>query len=143
MMSVFETQGKVTGEGAGVQRGLGCRLVALAGLLAVVGLIALLAWGLARSGSSSGGFAINAQLGEVAIRPGPARPFRLTTFEGQTLALDDLRGRARPRAGLRHALSWKNRPSSLWPGRWPAVWLWMPVAAPSATPWPWPGAERG
>jgi len=82
-----------TVERAEVQHGLGCRLLALAGLLAVVGLIALFAWGLARSGSSSGGFAINAQLGEVAIRPGPARPFRLTTFEGQTLALDNLRGR--------------------------------------------------
>ena len=91
-MSSVDAQGEAIGEGAGVQRGIGCRLLALAGLLAVVGLIALFAWGLARSGSSSGGFAINAQLGEVAIRPGPARPFRLTTFEGETLALDDLRG---------------------------------------------------
>ena len=91
-MDVLETQESLREE-TGVQRGLGCRLLALLGLLAVVGLIGLFAWGLARSGGSPRGFAVNSRLGEVDIETGPARPFQLTTFEGETLRLEDLRGR--------------------------------------------------
>lgn len=72
--------------------GMGRRLVGLAVLLGIVGLIALFAWGLTRPGGSSGGLAVNTQLGEVQVQPQPARPFQLTLFDGETLRLEDLRG---------------------------------------------------
>jgi cytochrome c biogenesis protein CcmG/thiol:disulfide interchange protein DsbE len=71
---------------------VGRRLFALAVLLAVAGLIALFAWGLARPGGTSGGFAVITQLGEVQVQPQPAQPFQLTLFGGETLTLEDLRG---------------------------------------------------
>ena len=90
-MDVLGLQEELEGE-TKTQRGLGCRLLALLGLLAVGGLIALFAWGLARSGGSPTGFAVNSRLGEVDIQRGPARPFQLTTFDGEMLRLEDLRG---------------------------------------------------
>ncbi len=90
-MSILETENVTasTGQHSG---GIGRRIFAAAILLALAGLIALFAWGLARSDQTPSGIAVNSQLGEVEVRSGPARPFELALFDGGTLTLEELRG---------------------------------------------------
>jgi cytochrome c biogenesis protein CcmG/thiol:disulfide interchange protein DsbE len=90
-MSILETENVAasTGQHSG---GAGRRIFATAVFLAMVGLIALFAWGLAKSDQMPGGIAVNAQLGEVEIRSGPVRPFELALFDDGILTPEKLRG---------------------------------------------------
>jgi cytochrome c biogenesis protein CcmG/thiol:disulfide interchange protein DsbE len=65
-------------------------LVALGPLVA---LISLLGWALGRSGGLPANVAVRATLGEVPVRARPAPDFTLTTFDGTTVRLGDLRGK--------------------------------------------------
>jgi cytochrome c biogenesis protein CcmG/thiol:disulfide interchange protein DsbE len=70
------------------------RWLLLAGVVTLLaGLVALLAWGMVRSGGRPGGLGINSTFGEVPIEEKPARDFALQLFEGRTLALSELRGK--------------------------------------------------
>ena len=84
-------------EGAARRHGPTLRLprrlgLVLALLFPAAGVIGLLAWGLAQSGGTPGGL-VNTKLGAVKIQRGAARPFELTLFGGETLALEDLKGK--------------------------------------------------
>ncbi len=69
------------------------RLLVLATLLLVAGLIGLLAWGMVRSGGKPGGIGINSSLGEVPAKQEPAREISLLLFDGTTVTMAGLRGK--------------------------------------------------
>lgn len=65
------------------------------GIAAVIGLLALLAWGMTRTDAVSGGMGVNSQGGIARVQPRPAPDFQLTLFN-QTSApwrLSDQRGK--------------------------------------------------
>lgn len=68
-------------------------LIAIAVVVPVLALIALFAAGLVRTGGRPGGLGINTELGEVAVRPGPAPELRIQLLDGSPLRLTDLRGK--------------------------------------------------
>jgi cytochrome c biogenesis protein CcmG/thiol:disulfide interchange protein DsbE len=62
--------------------------------VAVVALLGLLVWGIARKQGSFGGFAVNT-VGQVGqLRPGPARDFQIRLFSGGDFRLSEQRGKA-------------------------------------------------
>ena len=67
------------------------RLVILS-LVPIIAIAALLIWGTARSGGRPGGLFINSSGGEVDVDSSLAPDFSVTTFDGETITLSDLRG---------------------------------------------------
>lgn len=62
--------------------------------LVLVGVLALLVWGMARKEGSFAGFAVNT-IGQVGrLRPGPAQDFQLRLFTGGDFRLSEQRGKA-------------------------------------------------
>lgn len=77
---------------SGGRQGIGGRLVTTIVFLVVVVILVLFARALAASDQTGSRFAVNEQLGEMNIEREPAPAFQLTTFDGETLALEDLQG---------------------------------------------------
>ena len=67
-------------------------LVLIGSLIPLAAIIGLLVWGTVKSHGTPGGVLVYTQNGEVAMRA-PAQNFSLTTFDGQTVSLTDLRGK--------------------------------------------------
>jgi cytochrome c biogenesis protein CcmG/thiol:disulfide interchange protein DsbE len=61
--------------------------------LPLIALFGILGWALARSGGNPGGLGINSQLGEVAVASQPAPNLSMTTIDGSTVDLAQLRGK--------------------------------------------------
>lgn len=68
-------------------------LVLLLSVIPLVGLFAILFWGLTRTGGTPGGLLVNRSFGEVVVRQRPAPEFSLALFDGGTLSLSELRGK--------------------------------------------------
>lgn len=70
------------------------RAIAFGVGLPVLLLVALLSYGVARNGGEAGSRpGVNADFGEVALSVEPDATFELVTLEGETITLDDLKGK--------------------------------------------------
>ncbi len=75
-------------------RGLSRRAVVMAAMtVPLAALIALLAWGMARSGGSPGGLLVNNKLGETAVEAALASDFTLETLSGTEYTLASSQGK--------------------------------------------------
>ena len=68
-------------------------LIILLSAIPIAALFALLAWGVVRSGGTPGGFGINSKFGEISLDQQPAREFVAEDLNGETVSLDDLKGK--------------------------------------------------
>jgi cytochrome c biogenesis protein CcmG, thiol:disulfide interchange protein DsbE len=69
------------------------RRVLIGAGLPILFVVVLLIWGTTRTGGRQGRPGVNEVFGEIAVASQPAKDFTLTTLDGRTLSLADLRGK--------------------------------------------------
>ena len=84
-------EGKETPERRSAWAGRRVTLLVLA--VPVIGLVSILAWGVAQNNGAPGRPGVNDSLGEVQVGQVPASDFEIELYGGGTLRLSDLRGR--------------------------------------------------
>ena len=85
----------VKGESPAIGQGpspLRQRAIIIAALVPVVLLLALLTWGVIRSGGNPGAFSVNSNFSEISLEKHRARDFVLSTFDGGEFRLSDTQG---------------------------------------------------
>lgn len=68
--------------------------ILLGSAIPLLSLFTLLAWASARPGGNPGGVGVNAEFGQVEVSSEKAAEFSLELMTGETLTLEDLRGKA-------------------------------------------------